>query len=93
MSRPSHILCLTLLFFVSGSSALSSDSCFENRLLRGEDEQDTIVIHLANLNGSLMRDLESGEVAAGQTAWPLRLIGYSMKRRLQTLYWSRIHTI
>jgi CHAT domain-containing protein len=62
MSLPSHIICLALLFFVSGSSALSSEFSYENGFLRGEDTEDTIAIHMGILNGSLMRDLESGEV-------------------------------
>jgi CHAT domain-containing protein len=60
MSLPSHILCLALLFFISGSSAFSSESRYENGLLGGEE--DTIAVHMANLNGSLMRDMESGMV-------------------------------
>jgi len=63
MSLPSHMLCLALLFFVSGSSAISSEYYYENGVLRGEDARDTVAIHMANLNGSLMRDLESGEMA------------------------------
>ena len=30
--------------------------------MRGDDDRDTIAIHLANLNSNLMRELESGEV-------------------------------
>ncbi|HZM14190.1 MAG TPA: tetratricopeptide repeat protein, partial [Bacteroidales bacterium] len=66
MSLPSHIPCLALLFFVFGSSASSSESCYENGFLSGEDTRDTIVVHMANLNGSLMRELESG-VVTGST--------------------------
>ncbi len=62
MSLPSHIFCLALLFSVSGSSALSSEFSYENGFLRGEDTRDTIAIHMGILNGSLMKDLESGEV-------------------------------
>src|SRR5659263_485023 len=66
MSLPSHIPCLALLFFVFGSSTSSSESCYENGFLSGEDTRDTIVVHMANLNGSLMRELESG-VVTGST--------------------------
>jgi len=62
MSLPSHIPCLALLFFVFGSSASSSESCYENGFLSGEDTRDTIAIHMGILNGSLMKDLESGEL-------------------------------
>ncbi len=62
MSLPSQILCLALLFSVSGLSAISSESCYESGALKEEVARDTVAVHLANLNSSLMRELESGDV-------------------------------
>jgi CHAT domain-containing protein len=62
MSLPSHILCLALLFFVSGPAAYSSESFSDTGFLGGDDAQDTIAMHLSDLNGSLLTDLEAGEV-------------------------------
>ena len=62
MNLPSHLICLALLFFVSFSSAISSEYRYENGVLRGEDDRDTVAIHLANLNSNLKGELESGEV-------------------------------
>jgi len=64
MSLPSQILCLVLLFPVSGLSAISSESCYDKGVLREEGARDTIAVHLAGLNASLMRELESGEVTS-----------------------------
>ncbi len=62
MNLPRHILCLALLFHVSGSAAFSSESSFDNGLMRRDEVRDTIAVHLANLNDSLMTDLESGKI-------------------------------
>ena len=63
MNLPSHIICLALLLFTSFSSAKSSEYLYENGVLRGEDDRDSVAIHLANLNSNLRGELESGEVA------------------------------
>jgi CHAT domain-containing protein/tetratricopeptide (TPR) repeat protein len=62
MSLPRHILCLALLFFLSGLSAISSGYCYEKAGPGTGDVRDTAAIHLAGLNNSLMKDLESGDV-------------------------------
>jgi hypothetical protein len=62
MSLPSQILCLALLFSVSGLSAISSESRYENGAMKEEVTRDTIAVRLANLNTRLMRELESGDV-------------------------------
>jgi len=63
MNLPSHIICLALLSFTSFSSAISSEYLYENGVLRGEDDRDSVAIHLANLNSNLRGELESGDVA------------------------------
>jgi CHAT domain-containing protein len=62
MNLPSHLICLALLFFISFSSAISSEYHYENGVLRGEDDRDSVAVHLANLNSNLKIELESGEV-------------------------------
>ncbi|HZM13085.1 MAG TPA: hypothetical protein VFB86_02815, partial [Bacteroidales bacterium] len=62
MSLPRHILCLALLFFVSGPVSFSSGSLSNTGILKGENARDTTLMRLTDLNGRLFEALESGSV-------------------------------